>query len=532
MIAGFFVLRSLLLVFVAHRQARAAAETTVGLSTRLLDRYLVAPYGVHLRHTPSELAYNATNGVEHAVSGSVNALVALVIELLVSLGLGLFLVIAAPLVTLTSGTILGLLIFLALRLTKRTSRRFGAQKLELERSGRKVVEQSLGGLREIKVLRREQVFHHAFVELQETTARARRRHATMMVVPRISIETIFVCSLVMIVALVMVGGAREEGLLPLLGLYAYAGFRLIPTANRCMMYVDMLRGSAAALARLSADMRAFVPEASAADAAPAHPLEFRDGLRLEGVGYRYETGSRAVLEDVSLEVRRGSAVGVVGPTGAGKSTLIDLILGLLDPTEGRITIDGEPLPAVRAAWQRRIGYVPQVAFLFDDTIRHNVALGIPEAEIDEERVRGALHQAQLDELIASLPGGVETLVGERGVRLSGGQRQRVAIARSLYHQPELLVFDEATAALDNATERDVTQAIEALRGEKTLIIIAHRLSTVQRCDTLLFLKDGRIAGEGSYDRLLAENAAFRDMALAPVLAPEAPATPAATGPPP
>jgi ATP-binding cassette subfamily C protein len=182
--------------------------------------------------------------------------------------------------------------------------------------------------------------------------------------------------------------------------------------------------------------------------------------------------------------------------------------------------------------QRRIGYVPQVAFLFDDTIRHNVALGIPEAEIDEERVRGALHQAQLDELIASLPGGVETLVGERGVRLSGGQRQRVAIARSLYHQPELLVFDEATAALDNATERDVTQAIEALRGEKTLIIIAHRLSTVQRCDTLLFLKDGRIAGEGSYDRLLAENAAFRDMALAPVLAPEAPATPAATGPPP
>jgi ABC-type multidrug transport system fused ATPase/permease subunit len=520
LIAGFFVLRSLLQVFVADRQARAASETGAGLSTRLLDRYLRASYTVHLRHTPSELAYNATNGVDHAVTGSVNALVALVIEVLVSLGLAVFLVIAAPVVTLASGLVLGSLIFASLRLTKRASRRFGQTRHNLERGSRKQVEQCLGGLREIKVLRRERVFHEAFAQVQQKTARAKRVHSTMMVVPRLSIETIFVCSVVVIVAMVMVNGDDQGTLLPLLGLYAYAGFRLIPSANRCLMHIDMLRGAAAALDRVVSDMRSFVPdERLDAEPAAAAPLSLREALRLEGVGYKYETGPRPVLSDIDLVIRRGQAVGIVGPTGAGKSTLIDLILGLLDPTEGRITVDGAPMAEVRPAWQRSIGYVPQVAFLFDDTIRRNVALGIPEEAIDDARVKKALAMAQLEAFVQTLPDGVETLVGERGVRFSGGQRQRVAIARALYHEPELLVFDEATAALDNATERDVTKAIELLRGQKTIIIIAHRLSTVRRCDTLVFLRDGRIAGTGSYDRLLEENVDFRDLALAPVRSP-------------
>jgi ATP-binding cassette, subfamily B, bacterial PglK len=426
-------------------------------------------------------------------------------------------VLAAPMVTLVTFVILGGLIFLAVRVTKRASRRFGAVSRKLDHGARQAVEQVLGGLREIKVLRRERVFHEAFAALQHKTARARRRHSTMMVVPRISIETIFVCSVVVIVAMVMLKGDERGTLLPLLGLYAYAGFRLIPSANRCLMFIDQLRASVPSLDRIHADTGSFLPEPPDG-APPAEPMGF-DEVRLEDVTYKYEAGPRPVLEGVDLTIRRGTAVGIVGPTGSGKSTLIDLVLGLLDPTSGKITVDGAPLADVRHAWQRSIGYVPQMAFLFDDTIRRNVALGIPEEQIDDRRVRQALHMAQLDELITSLPEGVETLVGERGIRLSGGQRQRVAIARALYHEPELLIFDEATAALDNATERDVTRAIESLKGRKTLIIIAHRLSTVRRCDTLVFLKAGRIAGVGAYDRLLEENHAFRDMALAPGSAP-------------
>jgi ATP-binding cassette subfamily C protein len=510
LLALFFILRSLLLVLVTYLSSRAAADTMAGLATRMLARYLAAPYAVHLRHNPAELAFHATKGVEQAVGG-LSSLVLLASEALVALGLCTFLVVAAPLITLVSGGVLGIFVGLSLFLTKRSSTRIGRLRHTLEMRALKDVGQSLGGLRELKVLGREAAFHDAFAAEQRTLALARRRHATLMAVPRLAIETIFVCSVVLIVALVVLGERRDADLLPLLGLYAYAGFRLIPSANRVILHLDSLRGATAAMGRLFADFEEFAPPASHADGAEP-PLAFHDALRLEGVSYSYAGAPRPVLADVSLTIPRGAGVGVVGPTGAGKSTLIDLILGLLDPTAGRITIDGVPLATARRAWQRRIGYVPQVAYLFDDTLRRNVALGIPDAEIDEARVLQALALAQLDGFVTTLPEGLATRVGDRGVRLSGGQRQRVAIARALYHEPELLVFDEATAALDNVTEREVTAAIEALRGKKTIIIIAHRLSTVERCDTLVFLKGGRVAAVGPYLRLLDESADFRAMA--------------------
>jgi len=288
---------------------------------------------------------------------------------------------------------------------------------------------------------------------------------------------------------------------------------MIPSANRVLMYIDTLRRSTPAIERLVADQETFKPEVAPANGSE-RSLEFHDAVRLERVTYSYAAAPRPVLHDVTLAIGRGASVGIVGPTGAGKSTLVDLILGLIDPSAGRVTVDGVELPAVRAAWQRRIGYVPQVAFLFDDTIRRNVALGIPDDDVDEERLKQAVALAQLDGFVATLPAGLDTTVGERGLRLSGGQRQRIAIARSLYHQPELLVFDEATAALDNATERDVTAAIEALKGKKTLIIIAHRLTTVRRCDTLIMLHEGRVVATGPYEALIEDSPDFRAMALA------------------
>jgi ATP-binding cassette subfamily C protein len=230
------------------------------------------------------------------------------------------------------------------------------------------------------------------------------------------------------------------------------------------------------------------------------------------VSYAYDAGGASVLDDVSLAIRRGESIGIVGHTGAGKSTLVDLLLGLLQPTAGRISVDGRDRRQHARWWQRQIGYVPQAFFVTDDTLRRNIAFGIPDAEIDERRVQRAARVAQLEEVVAGLPQGLDTFVGERGIRLSGGQRQRVVIARALYHEPQVLVFDEATSALDNQTEREIARAIEALHGAITLIVIAHRLSTVRGCDRLIFLDQGRVAGVGSYEELMAGDARFRAVA--------------------
>src|SRR6188474_1484414 len=227
-------------------------------------------------------------------------------------------------------------------------------------------------------------------------------------------------------------------------------------------------------------------------------------LACDNVSFGYEGGPPLALDKVSFTIARGQSVGIVGPTGAGKSTLVDILLGLLQPTTGRVLIDGEPLEGRERAWQRQIGYVSQNVYLLDDSLRRNIAFGIADGAVDEARLAAAVTQARLDEVVALLPARLDTVVGENGVRLSGGQRQRVAIARALYHDPPVLFFDEATAALDNQTEREVTEAIANVHGTRTVIAIAHRLSTVKHCDVLIYLRDGRLAGMGTYAELITD----------------------------
>jgi ATP-binding cassette subfamily C protein len=288
----------------------------------------------------------------------------------------------------------------------------------------------------------------------------------------------------------------------------------VPAANRVGWRVNQVRSAAASVESLHDDYLLVAGTDWEHAAAERQSAQFCESIVLERVSYIFAQADNAALQDISLTIRFGESIGIVGPTGAGKTTLVDLVVGLLRPSSGRILIDGNDLGSRLLAWKRNIGYVPQSIFLIDDSLRRNIALGIGDPEIDEGRLRAAVRMAQLERFVAELPQGLETSVGERGIRLSGGERQRVGIARALYHDPDLLVFDEATSALDLSTEAALAEAIEALHGKKTLLVVAHRLSSVLRCDRLVFMSEGRIRACGSYDDLLRDHPEFQRMVRA------------------
>jgi ATP-binding cassette subfamily C protein len=400
-----------------------------------------------------------------------------------------------------------------LKLTQRAVARWGAEEQRLGRAILQSLQQSLGGLKEVKAMGHERFFYESFSKLQESLAEIRHRYGTLGDVPRLVVETIFVCGLFLVVLLVTLRGRAGEDIVPLLGLYAYGGFRLIPSMNRVLMHLGRIRFGSAAIGHLYQDLMLFGQHpVDRTDAQGGDAVLFTESLVLGRVSYTYEGSESPALQGIDLVVRRGETVGIIGPTGAGKSTLINIILGLLTPSSGRVTVDGRDIFKELRLWQRSIGYVPQEIYLTDDSLRRNIAFGLRDEEIDGGRVEVASRMAQLEDFIGSLPEGLDTIVGERGVRLSGGQRQRVAIARALYREPELLIFDEATSNLDQQTEHEVIRAIEALRGKKSLIIVAHRLSTIGPCDRLVFLRGGQVHASGTYDELFQGNAEFREMA--------------------
>jgi ABC-type multidrug transport system fused ATPase/permease subunit len=290
-------------------------------------------------------------------------------------------------------------------------------------------------------------------------------------------------------------GRSVRSLLPVVGLYAAVAFRMLPSINQATIAAQRLRHAEPMITSLR---RHLALERSVPQPGPMTLVPFRDCIRLERLSYRYPGGDDDVLREIDLTIPHGAAVGLIGESGAGKSTLVDVLLGLLPPTAGRVTVDGFDIQHNLRGWQDIVGYVPQAVYLLDDSIRRNVAFGVAEQVIDDGLVSRALAAAQLDEFVGSLPDGVETVVGERGVRLSGGQRQRIAIARALYLDPQVLVLDEATSALDTDTEREVMAAVDALHGTKTLIIVAHRLSTLAHCDVIHRVEGERIVRSGSF----------------------------------
>jgi ABC-type multidrug transport system fused ATPase/permease subunit len=494
------LIKTLFMTYYVWYQSRWLAHLQEDLANRLFTRYMSQSWTFHLGRNSAQLIRNIaidvtlfTNIVTYALNTCA--------ESLVILGIALLLFWIEPLGTLVVATALGALTLLFLRSTQPYIASLGRDRHDAEGRRMQWLQQGLGGVKEIKLAGREETFIDQFRVQSDVIARVMKQQGVFLQLPRFWYELMAVSALCGLAAIMAAEGKPADSLVPKLGAFAAGAFRLLPSVNRLVTALQTLRHSEVVIANLYAETNLPQPPSSLARKQRMH---FQSELRLDRVRFRYESSQTDVLREVHLVIERGKAVGLIGQSGAGKSTLVDIILGLVDPTSGVVTVDGKPMADIRGQWQSLIGYVPQSIYLCDDSVRGNVAFGLPSEEISDEKVWQALRAAKLDEFVESLPEGLETFVGERGIRLSGGQRQRVGIARAMYHQPEILVLDEATSSLDVMTETEVMAAIEALHGTKTLLIVAHRHSTLTACDVVYRMENGTVVASGRIENLASQ----------------------------
>jgi len=491
---GIIGVKVLVLGFLAWRQARFSFGLQAHLSERLFTGYLRQPWTFHLQRNSAQLIRNATREVSLCTDATLS-LISLVTECLVVVGVSALLLIIEPVGAAVVVTTLGLAAWAFQRFTRAKLMRWGQARQQHEGLRIQHLQQGLGGAKDVKLLGREADFLAQYRIHNQGAARVFERVNTVQQFPRLWLELLAVIGLASLVTIMIGQGKPLDALLPTLGVFAVAAFRLMPSMSRIMGAAQSMRYSMAAIDTMYEELILLQgPGISRGE----RLLPFDSELRLEQVGFRYPGAPAAALEAISLKIPKGCSVGIVGGSGAGKSTLADVVLGLLTPASGRVLVDGADIQTNLRGWQDQIGYVPQTVFLTDDTLRRNVAFGLPDDQIDDVAVQRAVSAAQLDEFTGDLPEGLDTMVGERGVKLSGGQRQRVGIARALYHDPGVLVLDEATSSLDTVTEKGVMAAVNALHGVKTILIIAHRLSTIEHCDRLFRLERGRVVGEGNF----------------------------------
>jgi ATP-binding cassette subfamily C protein len=505
----FYVLRAAFLSWAEWLRQGVVYRSSAVAAERLLQRYLGAEYLFHARRRSASLIEPMARASDIAYELVAGSAVNILAEVVIIVALAIVLMVSAPPITLVTVGIVLALVLVPIVLTRRSWESIGETERQLYQQQLHLLQQSLGAIKDVKVTGRQPFFESRFREVRRELGATKQRRAWAATLARLGVEATLILSMLIVVFLVMRQDVSGGDTVSLLALFAYTGFRVVPSANRIMLNAGYMREAHPWIQKMDEDMRHLrVPSARPFE--PERPM-LRDTLACDHVSFGYEGGPPFALRDVSFTLRRGQSVGIVGPTGAGKSTLVDVLLGLLPPTTGQVLVDGEPLEGRERAWQRQIGYVSQDVYLLDDSMRRNIAFGTADSAIDEGKLRAAVTQARLDEVVESLPQRLDTVVGENGVRLSGGQRQRVAIARALYHDPPVLFFDEATAALDNQTEREVTEAIARVHGSRTVIAIAHRLSTVKNCDMLIYLRDGRVAGIGTYAELSADDG-FRRLA--------------------
>lgn len=504
LLAGIYILKNLYLLLEYNVQYHFVYGNMLAMKSRVLDSYLHRPYEDFLHLSSAEVVRIITADVDNTFVLLLN-LLGIFTELIVSGMLAATVFAVARFITFCMVIMMAALILVISRVIRPTLRKAGKTQQQAGAEMNKWMLQSVQGIKEVKITGKEAYFQENFDICGSKFVNALRKSNILGITPRFFIEAFSMSTMFLIVALLIYRGGSLEALVPMLTAVGMAAIRLLPAVNRIITgiasaanYEPMLDKLLESLntiegadgVSLDGTLRTGGETEKKADIAP-----LRSKLDFHEISYHYPDGEENVLTDASMTIRRGEAVGIVGGSGAGKTTAVDILLGLLRPQKGQVLIDGTDISADIRGWHKQIGYIPQMIFMLDDTIRNNVCFGEREEDISDEDVWRALEEASLADFVRTLPHGLDTEIGERGVRLSGGQRQRIGIARALYRDPSVLVFDEATSALDNETEAEIMESINHLQGQKTMIIIAHRLTTIENCDHVYRVEGGKISQE-------------------------------------
>lgn len=496
-LAVIYVLKNIYLVIEYSVQFRFVYNNMFMTQKRILDSYIHRPYEYFLKASSAELIRVVNSDTPNTFNLLTNVL-GIITELVVSLMLTVSLFMITPVATAGIAGILAVLMLVINATVKPMLARAGRQNQKYSAGVNKWLLQSIEGIKEIKIMSKEEFFQKCYDDQGMKLINVVRKEKTLSMTPRYIIEAVSMAVMFITLAALVYGGISLEGIIPVFSAVAMAAFRLLPSVNRVSgslasvsYFEPMLDKLLEVIKETNTEnkKRVYVCEKSAD---PNAKISFQDKICFQDITFTYPDAPAAVLTCASMVIHKGESVGIVGSSGSGKTTSVDIILGLLKPQSGHVYADGNDILSDTGGWHDEIGYIPQSIFMLDSSIRSNVAFGVDEEDISDEKVWNALKKASLDEYVRSLPKGLDTKIGERGIRISGGQRQRIGIARALYRDPEILVFDEATSSLDNETEAAIIDSINELHGQKTMLIIAHRLSTIRSCDTVYRVENGRI----------------------------------------
>lgn len=496
------------------RLSMFATRVGTEIGDRLYRHYMHQSWLFHTTHSSAQLTKQISTEALRVTSQILQPLMQLNSRVILTLFIAVGILLYNPWVALVAMGVFGGAYVFLYKVVRGRLQRNGRLISALSTSRFRLMNEGFGGIKDVTLLGRQADLVNRFEATGDEYAYAYGTNSALAQVPRYFMELLAFGSIIALVLFLMQSQRGNLGLvLPMLSVYALAGFKLLPALQIIYSSVAVIKGGQGAFEAIRDDLQESQQPSSKAAVLKNTTLQPRDAIELRAVTFSYPGKAKPALNGLNLRVKVNSTIGIVGPSGSGKSTAIDLLLGLIEPSAGHLIVDGEPVVAAnRRAWQDSIGYVPQSIFLSEGSIAENVAFGVPSRDIDREQVAKALRLAHLDELVDSLPMGMDTTVGERGIQLSGGQRQRIGIARALYHDASVLVFDEATSALDGLTEKMIMDAISDFSGKKTIVMIAHRLKTVQKCDVIFYLQDGVVVDSGSYQELVQKNPGFKRMA--------------------
>ena len=494
--SAFYVFKGLYLSILAWRIGRFIYAVKAEINNTLMNGYLRAPYEFHLQKNSAQLLRNLSTESLQLVNNVLVPMLTIATESVVILAISIFLMVLEPIGTIVVLLLLAALSFFFQHIFSAYSKKNGRIRQNADGLFIQTTQEALGGIKDVKVLGKERYFLEQFIMHNRALSDASSKQYILNQIPRMYQETVGMLIFLSLIILLILKGDDYGQVIPILGVFALAAFRLLPSANRILASINSLRFAEEVIVILNDQLTTIDlidPSTPSIDTNTVTALSAVDlSIEIKNLFYQYPGGHELALSNINLTIKKGESIGIVGESGAGKSTLSDAILGLIKASTGGIYVDGVDIYKDIKSWQSLIGYVQQDIYLLDGSIRSNIAFGEPDGKIDPKRISNAICEAQLDEFVSSLPEGIDTQLGERGVRLSGGQKQRIGIARALYRNTPILVFDEATSALDNETESEIVSAIKSFKGLRTTIVIAHRLSTIEHCDRVIELKKGCI----------------------------------------